>query len=166
MIVILCEHCRLCVRVMPSKITEAQSVNEALLLVGPQSGFWPDKFLCARCDQPAKGFMEDHVDLRVLELMEVLDLTPQEAFASFQGAGIPVQQVASIEQVQELLREKPIRKVHGASVKGGRHALVESLELWDGTIVFLAASPQGAVIYRIRPPSSYTIGALEESHGG
>ena len=155
MILVLCKACCLAVRVIPTDVTKATSAREVTDCVGERSDFWPDRFKCPRCDAPARGFLENAVDPAVLSLMEVKDLTAMEAFAAFWGMGLPEHRQCSFEDLELLLREKPVRRLHGHSVSGSEAHVLESIELWDGTRVFLGASPEGAVVYRVRPPFSY-----------
>jgi len=151
MILVVCMPCALAIRVLP-QVGRMEELEE---LVGRRSIFWPDQFPCPRCGKMAKGILEGTADPRAMHLLEVRDLTAFEAFGAFSGLGFPDEQDCTLEVLHELLREQPIRKLHGANVKGSTRSVIESIELWDGTKIYLGASPDGAVAYRAaRPPSA------------
>lgn len=164
MILIVCLPCAYAIRVMPSVITDAHSVQELDQLVGTRSEFWPDRYSCPRCDKPARGLHERDADPRVLHSMHVQEATPQEAFAAMNGLGFPDEQKCSLEAVQALLLETPVRKVIGKNVSGAERTIIDALELWDGTKVHFGAGAEGAVIYRITKPTSYAAKVLAEAN--
>jgi hypothetical protein len=94
--------------------------------------------------------------------MELRDLTPHEAFAAFNGFGLPEEQDCALESVQKLLAEQPVRKVVGTSITGMRRTIIDSLELWDGTRVYFGAGAEGACIYRIVRPTMYAEKVIAE----
>lgn len=161
MIVITCLPCELAIRVLPENVADVRSVAELDALVGEKSDFWPNKYQCPRCDQPAAGLREVSADPRALRLMTVRNLSPQEAFALFNGLGFPEEQQCSIEALQELLREQPVRRVIGRNITGATTVHVDAFELWDGTKIHFGAGAAGAVVFRIVRPPSYTKRALE-----
>jgi hypothetical protein len=163
MIVIVCLPCSSAIRVMPGNVANASSVQDLDALVGRRSDFWPDQFPCPSCGKPSTGMLEREADARVLGLMALRDLTPQEAFAAFNGLGFPDERKCSLEEVQALLREQPVRRVSGTDVVGAARTIIDFLELWDGTKVYFGAGAEGAVIYRITRPVSYTQKALGSS---
>jgi hypothetical protein len=138
-------------------------VQELDQLVGKRSDFWPNKYPCPKCGEMMQGFIEKEVDYRVFHMMKFKDITPQEAFAAFNGLGFPEEQKCSLASVQELLREKPVRRIIGTDVVGQERTIIDALELWDGTKVYFGSAPEGAVIYRITSPVSYTNRQLAET---
>jgi hypothetical protein len=108
--------------------------------------------------------MEELVDSRVYAVMELHDLIPIEAFAAFNGMGFPSEQKCSLTTVRELFSEHPVRKVNGSDVEGQERAVIDSIELWDGTVLHLGASPAGAVVYRVARPPNYAA-KVEDAHG-
>lgn len=155
MIVILCLPCSFAVRVMPASVASTSSVRELEQLVGRQSDFWPDKFPCPRCNARATGILEREADSRALALMDVQEATPHEAYAAFNGLGFPSEQKCSLETVEALMKEQPLRRIIGTNVTGMERTIVDAFELWDGTRVHLGAAAEGAIIYRITRPVSY-----------
>ena len=162
MILVVCLPCAFAIRVMPTQITEPSSAQEVTQLVGQLSEFWPDKYPCPHCDRMARAILEQDADPNALQTLTLQDLTPQEAFAVFNGFGLPQEQRCSLEIVQALLREQPVRKVLGKNVSGAERTILDALELWDGTKVYFGAGAEGAVIYRIARPVSYAARVLAE----
>jgi len=146
MILIVCTPCSLGMRVM-GHVEDLQS------LVGERCEFWPDKFICPRCEGPARGVLEVEADMHAVARLELVDVDPFEAFAAMHGLGLPAERDCRREVVEQLLREHPIRKVEGATIPGTNRCRIEALELWDGTKLYLGAGAEGAVIYRIRKPA-------------
>lgn len=151
MILIVCIPCKLAIRVLPSVIDRSDQLET---LVGRQSDFWPDKFECPQCQGTMRGMLEAQADVNALKLMRLKDLTPHEAFAAFNGLGFPDEQNCTLEALHELLREQPVRKLHGENVAGSTRSIIECIELWDGSKIYLGASPEGAVVYRTTTPVS------------
>jgi hypothetical protein len=152
MIIVACLPCGLVLRVMGDP--------QELQLVGPESTFWPNSFPCPRCEKNSIGMMETEADPNALSALEVVDLTPQEAFIAFNGLGLPKEQNCTAERVEELFGT-PVRHIKGHQTNTNRFIL-EHIEFWDGTKLYLGAAPSGAIVYRIAPPSCYTKEALHE----
>jgi hypothetical protein len=148
MILVTCEKCSLCIRIMGS----AQEID---YLVGEHSDFWPDKFPCPQCEKPALGIFELEMNPNALGLFRVVDLNPQEAFAAFNGFGLPHELFCSAASLNSLLREQPIKRVAARDIPGTTRCRVDFFELWDGTLVYFGAGGEGAVVYRIVRPASY-----------
>jgi hypothetical protein len=144
----LCIRCCLAIRVLDQG-------PEVDFLVGEKSDFWPVRYPCPECGRNTKPVSED-IPPDLHRKLQIMDLTAKEAFIAYSGVGLPKQRKFSGEELETKLKETPIKSVQGMTVDGesGRY-LIDSLELWDGTKVFFGASPQGAVIYRVAPPTSY-----------
>lgn len=129
------------------------------------SDFWPDRYPCPRCDKTMRGLAESTVNPQVLKVIELRDLTPQEAFAAFSGLGFPDEHICTVEVLLELFKEQPVRKLHGVNVRGSNCSVIEYIELWDGSKVFLGSSPEGAVVYRVSRPrgTPERLGLMEEA---
>lgn len=145
---IVCRHCQLALRVIGN-------VDEVEQLAGTRSEFFPDKFPCPTCRRSCPCYPEIEVDPTSLAVFRVVDVTPVEAYAAFHELGLPLETKCSLEEVNKILLEHPIRKVHGFTIEGTTRCLIEKLELWDGTMVFFGAGGNGAVIYRIVKASTY-----------
>ncbi len=158
MIIVPCFHCYTAVRVMgePSHVTE---------LVGVSSEFWPDKFRCVNCHHPCEGLAEEEVESSALERMKVRELSPEEMIAAQEGFGTPEEMLCSSGAVKELFENNKVKKVYGYDVAGTTRFIIDSLEFENGVRMFLAASPGGAVVFRISRPHSYTQKVLEEING-
>lgn len=163
MILVVCLPCNFAIRVMPESVASMASVQELDQLVGARSDFWPDKYPCPRCGKPARGLLEKEADERVLNLLTIQEATPQEAFAALNGLGFPDEHHCSLETVQALLKEQPVRRIIGTNVRGAERTVIDALELWDGTKMYFGAGAGGAVIYRITRPVSYADKQLEKT---
>jgi hypothetical protein len=163
MIVIICLPCDLALRVMPTNAGSVSSQRELEELVGPRSAFWPDQYPCPQCNAMMRGMHEQKADSRAMQSLNLKDLTPQEAFAAFNGCGFPDEQRCSFAVVDALLRETPVRCIIGKDVIGLERTVLDAIELWDGTRIHLGAGGDGAVVYRITRPISYTRKALAKA---
>lgn len=123
---------------------------------------WPTGYKCPSCGQPLLRGEEQEIDPATLAALEIRTLEVQELFRALSGVGLPEERQCSLKEVQELLREQPIRKVTGHDIRGSEHCCLEWLELWDGTKVYFAASSHGAIIYRIVRPTKFTERVLKE----
>jgi hypothetical protein len=162
MILVVCLPCASAVRIMPASVADTTSNEELEILVGRKSNYWPNKFPCWTCGGSATGMRETEADPRVLRLMVVHDLTPQEAFAVFNGCGFPEEQVCAFDVIEALLRAQPIRRVIGKDIPLSARAVIDSIELWDGTKLHFGAAVEGAIVYRIVRPHSYVQAAEKE----
>jgi hypothetical protein len=149
MILILCSKCALAIRVMGD-------ADEIRPLVGDRSEFWPDKYICPRCEERAVGCHELEASAADVERLRPRDLTPQEALAAFHGLGLPDEQLCNKALLESLLRQQPIRHIAARDIEGSRRCYLHHIELWDGTKIYLGAGSDGAVVYRIAHPHSYT----------
>jgi len=148
MILIVCQPCFICLRVMgdPEEISP---------LVGEQSDFWPDKYVCPMCDKRCIGLKESDADPSVYSVLSLMDVNAQEAFAAMHGLGLPNETDCRHSVLEKLLKEQPVRKVHGKDVAHTNRCIVDWLELWDGSKLYFGAGAEGAVVYRISRPGSY-----------
>jgi hypothetical protein len=67
---------------------------------------------------------------------------------------LPAEQNCYREELERLFGQHGI-KLRGRQHPGQPRYYLDSLELQDGTRVFLAPSPRGACVYRIQPPHRY-----------
>jgi hypothetical protein len=162
MILVVCIPCNFVIRIMPTHAANAMGEREVNQLLGPDSNLWPNGFECVKCGKNATGMLERAADPKVLRTMELRDLTPHEAFAAFNGLGLPEEQHCSLESVQALLTEQPVRRVIGSTVKGQERTIIDALELWDGTKLHFSAGGEGAVIYRVVRSTSYATRVLKD----
>lgn len=154
MILIACSHCSHALRVTgdPSEID---------YLLGAQSDFWPDRHTCFNCGKGAGYFLVAEVAAAAMALMTIVDLNPQEAFASLTGFGLPDERTCCSEVVLPYFQQLGIT-VKGSQPRGMSIFRVEELTFPDGTTMFLAPSAMGAVIYRVKKPHSYAAGVSDE----
>lgn len=158
MIIVPCFRCYTAVRVM-GEITRVHD------LVGESSEYWPDKFHCVNCHRPCEGLLEEEVDAAVLERMKVKELSPDEMLAAQEGFGTPEEMICSSGAVTELFEKNAVKKVHGYEPSGTTRFIIDCIEFENGVRMHLAASPGGAVVFRISRPYSYTKKVLEEING-
>jgi hypothetical protein len=121
-------------------------------MVGKNSEFWPDKYVCPKCGSQALATGIGETPSELLVGKDVLELEPEELFAALHGLGLPEDRNATAETVIPLLTEKRVVKVKGSNIPNTKRFHLDWLELEDGTRLYLAAGGYGAVIYRVRPP--------------
>lgn len=129
-------------------------------LVGTQSEFWPDKYRCPSCGNPCAA----HPEGSEYSVFPTRDLEPVELYAAMHGLGLPGEMMCDAETVREVLA-KGVTKVAGFVIPGTTRFVIEHVVVADGTRMFLAACPHGAVVYRIARRPGYAEKVLEESNG-
>ncbi len=147
MITIVCTSCKTALYVIGE-------VSEVDHLLGTRSEYWPDKFPCFNCNAKASGLLTAEVSPAAMHELNVYELNVQEAFAAINGLGIPAERNCCAEVVVPLLESVGL-KVNGKEFRGAMRYFIDALELPDGTKLHLAASPQGACVYRVTKPHSY-----------
>ncbi len=147
-------HCYTAIRVIgdPSQI---------VTLVGSNSEWWPNKYTCVVCDKLCEAIAESDAEPAALDKMKVRDLEPEEYYAALHGLGTPDEMTCDAATVRELLT-KPIKKIMGHTVPNTQRFLLEYLEVDGGVKLYFGAGAQGAVIYRIVRPTSYTDRVLND----
>lgn len=155
MITIVCLSCKHALRV-------TGEVRDVDILVGQQSEYWPDGYLCYSCGSQASGFLTPEVDPLVLQSLHVTDVTVEEAFAALNGLGIPEERSCCAEVVLPYFAAQHI-EVKGHQPHGQLRYVVDELVFPDGTRLLFGASPQGALIYRIVKRHSY-VEAMESTN--
>lgn len=152
MIIVVCTHCGLGIRVI-GDLDESRSLF---------IDWSPDNFPCPRdgCDGTAK--MVDTINPEVLRTLDMHDLTPQEAFAAFHQVGLPPERECGPEAVRSVFAKSPVKRIEVEFLKGTHRSILSCIEFEDGTRVHLAAAAEGALVYRISTPHSYTREALNE----
>ncbi len=138
MLSIVCNECLLCLQV----------VDDRDDLVGAGSDFWPNKYPCPGCTRVLAARAEESLTASE-RTFRVVFLSAEELFAALNGLGLPDEQDCTKEIVEGLLREHPIRRVAGTTIRDTQRFCLEHLELWDGTRLFFGASPEGAIVYRV-----------------
>ena len=147
MILIVCGECRCALRV-------TGDLEEAHFLVGQKSDLWPGKFECFRCAGPATGVMELEFESKIP--MDLVEVSPQEALMAATGFGLPSERMCDKLTLNELLQAQPVRRVAGKDIVGSSRIVVDFIELTDGSRVYLGSSNEGAVVYKITRPHSYS----------
>jgi hypothetical protein len=156
MITLACLECRLALR------TSSEKHDEVNFLIGMYSEWYPDRYPCPRSECKGKMTLTDAIAADELEYLEMHDVTPQEAFQALQGMGLPSEKACTVEGVRAAFAQRVI-ELDVAPVPGTQRVLLRSLKVEDGTRLFVASSPFGAVVYRIAPPRSVTREVLSEN---
>ena len=142
----LCSSCGTVVRVIGDEL----EINQ---LVGEQSKFWPDGYVCPKCGGRAVGVPAGGVTPEMLMGRPgetLFELAPTDAFALHSGLGLPEERKCSIKVVDQVLSHEPIVRWKTEADPNGRVYLVW-LETEEGTRLYLGAGPHGAIVFRIRP---------------
>lgn len=148
MILLSCPICMLALRT-------SGDFDEVNCLVGAQSEWYPNRYPCARSECEGKMLFSEAVDSRAYGLLEVHDLSPTECFQALLGMGLPEERAVTAEVLSELVGKRII-KIDIQPVLGDRRPVLKSLFLEDGTRIYLGASPQGAMAYRVASRRSTT----------
>lgn len=149
-----CLNCYATIRV----IDEAEKIR---VLVGQGSEFWPDKYPCLVCESPCEAIAESDAEPAAIARMKVRDLNAEELYAALMGLGTPDEMVCDAATVRELLT-KPVTRIVGKDIPNTTRFLLEIIEVEGGTKLYFGAGAQGAVVYRIVRPVSYTKKVLND----
>lgn len=159
MILVACTTCGFTLRI------EGSDEMELSGLVGDLSEFYPDKYPCPGdgCKAHARAFAPAEISARAATQLRVVDVTPQEAFAAFNGLGLPKERSCYIDEVRSMF-EAGVKNISGKDLPGTTRCMVDHVELTDGTKIYFGASTEGATIYRVTRPISY-VENVEKSDG-
>lgn len=151
MIFITCTTCATAIRVAEGEETD--------FLVGSHSELatLSRGYRCPSCS--AQMQLTQGMDPISINGLNIHDLTAQEAFAAFNGLGFPEERDCGPEAVSKCF-EKEVKNIQMSWLKNTSRTHIEYVEFEDGTKMYFGAAPQGAVIYRIAPPRSFTQEAL------
>jgi hypothetical protein len=130
---------------------DAQEVN---YLLGEQSSWYPDKYVCPGVACGAAMHYAESVE--GLENLDLHDLTAGEAYAAMHGLGLPSERACGAAEVRDLLTGAQILGVDCAQIIGSTRTVLRSIKLAGGKTVYLGSGPEGAIAYRIAAPRSYT----------
>lgn len=153
MITIVCHSCSQALRVTGDP-------QEIEFLVGEGSEFWPDAYTCGNCGGSCVYYATTEIEALAALSLRTVNLNPQEAFAALNGFGLPSERTCCQEVILPYFEAAGI-KVKGTQPRGQLFFRVEELTFPDGTVMSLAPSPQGAVIFRVKKPHSYAVGVVE-----
>lgn len=148
MIVVSCGSCSLVIQVMgdPKQID---------YLVGKSSRYWPDKYVCPRCESQALAVEGECAPPELLAHPRTMFLEAEEFYAALNGFGVPSEREADYETVRDLLTSMRITGIKARPSGNPKRTLIEWLELEDGTRVYIASGGRGATVYRIKRKTSY-----------
>lgn len=149
MLLVVCKACAAVYRIDTGSVdpVEAQS------LVGMRSDWWPNRYPCVLCGGMAE--MADSIDPAALAAMAKYDLTPQEAFAAFNGLGLPDEQDCGPAAVKEVLQSSGVKDVVVEQLRGSNRSILRRIVMEDGRTLHLASGAMGALVYRISKPRSH-----------
>lgn len=150
MIFIACTRCLAALQVV-------DDIDASDQLVGQQSDFWPDKYTCFACGEPAVGALTPQVSATIMARAHIVNVTAAEAFAALNGLGVPEERTCCEEVVVPYFAAQGI-KVKGKQLRGQLRYVVNELVFPDGSRMCFGVSPQGAVVYRVAKPHSYAKG--------
>lgn len=154
MYIFVCDSCHSGFRVIEDDIDRAR------MLIGESSDV--GKVVCPRCAAALGRYREIEVDGTVMRRLKVTDLTTDEMYAALNGFGLPEEVQCSRRRVQEVLENTKIKKVVGRDTAAGRF-VIDSILFEDNKRMYLGASSEGAVVYRISEPYDYATKVLEEN---
>jgi hypothetical protein len=144
-ITLACVNCLLAMRT-------TGEFSEVDYLIGIKCDWYPDRYPCPRSGCFGKMTLTDVIEPRLLDQLEVHDLTPQEVFQALQGMGLPKERACTVEDVHAVLHGQRVIFLDLQSVPNSTRSVLHSFTMESGQRVFLGSSPQGAVVYRIAPP--------------
>lgn len=147
MITIACLRCNIGIR------TYGDEVEVSSLLV-EGSEWYPDQYPCPTDGCGGTAQYLESIDSAALSRLEIHDVTPQEGFAAFNGLGFPPERDCGETAVRAALKS-PVVDVGVRQLRGSNRSVLEWLQLEDGTRLYLAASSEGAVVYRLAKRFSY-----------
>lgn len=147
MIYIVCARCRFALRVSPGLDGEAES------LLGELCEWYPDKYPCPLCEQWST--IAPTLEPETVRELDVVDVSPAEAFAALCGAGLPEEQDCGATAVEQLFGSKRVKRVATRRIRSSTRCVVEYIEFEDGSRAYFASSSHGAVVYRISKPGRY-----------
>lgn len=150
MILIVCKSCTTAIRISGGEDGEMES------LFGNPTKTYP----CPSCEGDAETM--DSVEAAAFQALDLYDLTPHEAFAAFNGLGLPKERDCGPAAVTNLFMNQKVVGVGGELIKGTNRTVLKHLEFADGTKMYFASSPYGATIYRIQTQRSFTDEVLSE----
>ena len=151
-----CLQCCLAIRV----IAEPEEITD---LIGERSSFWPASYPCPTCGEKLTALEETDVDPSAFTRLGLIDLTVTEAFAAFEGFGLPEEHGCSASTVVDQLTGAGVARVKVQDVPNTGRSIIEFIELDNGTRIYLGASTVGAVVYPVTRPSSYLLRMMHES---
>jgi rubredoxin len=159
-LVVVCSGCGAVYRVLQGDLASSDVDH----LVGSASAFWPNGYVCPKCNAQASGGPEESLP-RSIQTTDIIDMSAEEFHAALYGLGLPDERVASIEEVSRVLSSGTVKRVVGEDVTNTKRCTIDFIEMSDGSRIYLGASIHGAVVYRVVNPAAYARRVLEESDG-
>lgn len=147
MIIIACLRCSVGLRTSGDEA-------EVFTLLGPGSDWYPDKYPCPTDGCTGHSEFVTAIEPSALAALTIYDVSPQEAFAALNGLGLPPERDCGESAVREAFTKK-IVGVGARQLRGQNRCAVDWIEFEDGTRLYLGASGDGALAYRLSKRFSY-----------
>lgn len=111
----------------------------------------PRGYECPDCFRTGTSelLLEASVPVELQQKIRVRDLTSVEAFTLLSGGGFPEDQIATPAMIREAFKRSPVAEVGVDPIRGSEMSVIKSIFLEDGTRIYLASGPMGAVVYRM-----------------
>lgn len=149
MMLIVCLECS-------SALHVAGDFNEIHILLGERSEWYPDRYPCWTDGCGGLARFVERLDSDAFNQLTVHNLTTQEAFLALNGMGFPKERDCGETAVKQAFASSPVRGVGARHIHGTNRCVVDHIELENGTKIFFGAAPEGAIVYRLSRPHSYT----------
>lgn len=143
MILIACKDCGIAVR------TAGEHAELTHLLGEANEDWYPGNYPCPTSGCKGKASFMEGIEPAAMKMLDIHDLTPQEAFAAFNGLGLPAERDCGPEAVKNALLGNKVVAVGVSLIRGSHRSVLYSITMEDGTIVYLGSSPFGATVYRM-----------------
>jgi hypothetical protein len=121
------------------------------LLVPP---WYPHDYPCPNCEGKM-SYVGPNVASESLAKLNIHNVTALEAFPLFYGLGLPEERDCGETAVRGALVGSVVQSVEVTQVRGHNRAVIHSITLSNGLTLHMAASGEGAVVYRIASRRSY-----------
>lgn len=145
MLYLVCPNCKVGLRISPGEEGELESLFE----IDPR-GLGLKAYTCFRCELEMASLSLEHPNG-----VELFDVNPKEAFAAINGLGLPHEQECTSAAVTKLCNGAEVSYVKARQLRNSHRCIVEFIEFESGTRVYLGASAEGAVVYRVAKRHSY-----------
>lgn len=143
-----CTRCRTVFRVFGDPLVVAY-------LVGKDSEFWPDRYRCPSCRSSLLPSEEKDVMPELLASPKIVHLEAEEAYAALMGIGLPEERKATLEAVRSVSVGHKVEAMGLEPVPNIDRTSVTWIRFDNGHTLYFAGGGAGAVIYRVKKPTSY-----------
>lgn len=120
-----------------------------------------EQYACPRPRCTQRMVFTHALESAALPSLRIHDVNAREAFAAVNGLGLPCDKECGQAALAQVFQQKVV-KVNSSRIHNSTRTVIHSLEFEDGTIAYFGAAPEGALVYRIAVPHSYTAEVLNE----